>query len=123
MMKLPARSTLALALALLVAAVIAQPAPAASQVLQLAVDGSPAGLDPHLVTAFNSTQIVLGPVYEGLTGIDKDLRVVPSLAQSWQVSADGKSYTFKLVDGATFHDGSKVEAADVVVSTNRVRSK
>lgn len=121
MMKLPARPSLALAL--LVTAVIAQPAPAASQVLQLAVDGSPAGLDPHLVTAFNSTQIVLGPVYEGLTGIDKDLRVVPSLAQSWQVSADGKTYTFKLVDGATFHDGSKVEAADVVASLNRVLSK
>src|SRR3954471_24038429 len=118
MMKLPARSTLALAL--LVAAVIAQPAPAASQVLQLAVDGSPAGLDPHLITAFNSAQIVFGPVYEGLTGIDKDLRVVPGLARSWQISADGKTYTFKLIDGATFHDGSRVEAADVVASLNRV---
>ena len=94
-----------------------------AQVLQLAVDGSPAGLDPHLVTAFNSTQIVLGPVYEGLTGIDKDLRVVPGLAQSWQVSPDGKTYTFKLVDGASFHDGSKVEATDVVASLNRVLSK
>lgn len=112
----------AFALALFGSVAIWQPAPASAQVLQLAVDGSPAGLDPHLVTAFNSTQIVLGPVYEGLTNIDKDLRVVPLLAQSWQVAPDGKTYTFKLVDGATFHDGSKVEATDVVASFNRVLS-
>jgi peptide/nickel transport system substrate-binding protein len=113
----------AVALALFGSATAWQPTSAAAQVLQLAVDGSPAGLDPHLVTAFNSAQIVFGPVYEGLTAIDKDLRVAPSLAQSWQVSPDGKTYTFKLVDGATFHDGSKLEAADVVASFNRVLSK
>jgi peptide/nickel transport system substrate-binding protein len=113
----------AFALALLASIAVWQPTSAAGQVLQLAVDGSPAGLDPHLITAFNSTQIVFGPVYEGLTSIDKDLRVVPGLAQSWQVSPDGKTYTFKLVNGATFHDGSPVEAADVVASLNRVLSK
>lgn len=121
MTKLHARS--ALAFALLGSVAIWQPTFANAQVLQLAVDGSPAGLDPHLVTAFNSAQIVLGPIYEGLTGIDKNLHVVPGLAQSWQVSADGKTYTFKLVDSATFHDGTKVEAADVVASFNRVLSK
>ena len=112
-----------LALGLLGSAALSLPTPTAAQVLQLAVEGSPAGLDPHLITAFNSAQIVLGPVYEGLTGVDKDLRVVPALAQSWQVSADGKTYTFKLAEGATFHDGSKLEAADVVASLNRVLSK
>src|SRR5215471_2149688 len=121
MTKLQANS--ALALALLTSIALWQPTSATGQVLQLAVDGSPAGLDPHLITAFNSTQIVFGPVYEGLTSIDKDLRVVPGLAQSWQVSPDGKSYTFKLVNGATFHDGSPVDAADVVASLNRVLSK
>ena len=122
MTKLHARSALALAL-LGSVAIWQSTTSAGAQVLQLAVDGSPAGLDPHLVTAFNSSQIVAGPVYEGLTGVDKDLRVVPGLAQSWQVSPDGKTYTFKLVDGATFHDGSKLEAADVVASFNRVLSK
>jgi len=120
MMRLHAGSALALAL---LGSLAISPIPAAAQVLQLAVDGSPAGLDPHLITAFNSAQIVSGPIYEGLTGIDKDLRVVPGLAQSWQISSDGKTYTFKLVDGATFHDGSKLEAADVVASLNRVLSK
>jgi peptide/nickel transport system substrate-binding protein len=96
---------------------------AQAQVLEAAVDGSPAGLDPHLITAFNSFQIVNGTIYEGLTAIDKDLRIVPGLAQSWTMTPDGKVYTFKLVSGATFHDGSAMTADDVVASLNRVVSK
>lgn len=113
-----------IAAALAAAAVLASPLPAArAQVLQLAVDGSPAGLDPHIITAFNSFAVVNGTIYEGLTAIDKDLRVVPALAQSWTVSPDGKSYTFRLVAGATFHDGKPMSAEDVVASLNRVNSK
>lgn len=97
--------------------------PALAQTMQVAVDASPAGLDPHIITAFSSFQIVNGTIYEGLTVIDKDLRVAPALAQSWTVAADGKTYTFRLVPGATFHDGAAVEAADVVASFNRVLSK
>jgi peptide/nickel transport system substrate-binding protein len=89
----------------------------------VAVDASPAGLDPHIVTAFPSFQVINGTVYEALTMIDKDLRVVPGLAKSWAISADGKTYTFALVSGATFHDGTTMEAADVVASLNRVLSK
>ncbi len=96
---------------------------AQAQVLEAAVDGSPAGLDPHIITAFNSFQIVNGTIYEGLTTIDKDLRIVPGLAQSWTIAADGKSYVFKLVAGATFHDGTPMTADDVVASLNRVASK
>ena len=96
---------------------------ARAQPLQLAVDGSPAGLDPHIITAFNSFAIVNGTIYEGLTNIDKDLRVTPALAQSWTISPDGKTYTFRLVSGATFHDGKPMEAADVVASLNRVLSR
>lgn len=116
-------TTTALALTLGAGALFATPAATQAQVLQLAVDASPAGLDPHIVTAFTSFQVVNGTIYEGLTNIDKDLRVVPALAQSWTMSPDGKSYTFKLVSGATFHDGKPVEAADVVASLNRVVSK
>src|SRR5215213_7395456 len=79
-----------------------------AQVLEIAVEASPAGLDPHIATAFTSTQVVSGTIYEGLTAIDKDLRVVPSLAKSWTVSPDGKTYVFNLVAGATFHNGSPV---------------
>jgi peptide/nickel transport system substrate-binding protein len=98
-------------------------APAKAQILEAAVDGSPAGLDPHIITAFNSFQIVNGTIYEGLTQIDKDLRTVPALAESWTVAPDGKTYTFKLRPNVTFHDGTKMEAADVVASINRVLAK
>jgi peptide/nickel transport system substrate-binding protein len=122
-------SAIAIGLALAIGAASAGSAPAQAQaqvqaqVLQLAVDASPAGLDPHIITAFTSFQIVNGTIYESLTMIDKDLRVVPGLAQSWSVSPDGKTYTFKLVTGALFHDGKAMEAADVVASLNRVLSK
>ena len=96
---------------------------ASAQVLEVAVDASPVGLDPHRATAFSTFQMINGTIYEGLTSIDKDLRVQPGLAASWTVSADGKTVTFKLRPGMTFHDGSKVEAADVVSTINRVLSK
>jgi peptide/nickel transport system substrate-binding protein len=91
--------------------------------LQIAIDSSPAGLDPHIVTAFNSVAIVSGTIYEGLTAIDKELQVTPGLAESWTVSADGLSYRFKLTSGVTFHDGSAMTAQDVVSSLMRVQSK
>ena len=91
--------------------------------LQIAVDASPAGLDPHIITAFSSAVIVNGTIYEGLTAIDKDLKVVPGLAESWTVSPDGLTYTFKLRPGVTFHNGAKMTADDVAASFRRVQSK
>ena len=110
-------------LALIMGLAMVAASPVRAQVLEIAVDTSPAGLDPHIITAFSSFQVVNGTIYEGLTTIDKDLRVAPALAKSWTVSPDGKTYTFALVSGATFHDGSPMEAADVVASLNRVVSK
>jgi peptide/nickel transport system substrate-binding protein len=93
---------------------------AGGQVLEIATDQSPVGLDPHVATAF-STQLVLSTIYEGLTAIDADLRTIPALAESWTVSPDGLTYRFILRSGATFHDGAKVTPADVVASVARVR--
>src|SRR5512139_2789853 len=89
---------------LLMAGAVALALPASAQVLELAVDSSPAGLDPHIITAFTSFQVVNGTIYEGLTAIDKDLRIGPSVAESWTVSPDGKSYVFKIRLGVTFHN-------------------
>jgi len=93
---------------------------ASAQVLEVATDGSPAGLDPHVVPAFN-TVLINKNIYEGLTAIDKDLKVVPSLATSWTISRDGLSYRFKLKPGVKFHNGKALSAADVVASLNRIR--
>ncbi len=94
--------------------------PAIAQVLEIATDQSPVGLDPHVATAF-STALIDSTVYEGLTAIDKDLRVVPSLAASWTVSPDGLVYTFKLRPGATFHNGRALTPQDIIANIERVR--
>ncbi|HZH09109.1 MAG TPA: ABC transporter substrate-binding protein [Microvirga sp.] len=102
---------------------VAAMATASAQVLEIGADLGPTGLDPHLITAFPSFMVVNGNIYEGLTAIDKDLKIIPSLAESWTVSEDGKTYTFKLRTGVKFHDGSAMEAADVVASVRRLQSK
>lgn len=91
--------------------------------LDIAIDSSPAGLDPHLITAFNSVVIVQSNIYEALTGVDANLSVVPALAESWEVSEDGTAYTFKLRAGVTFHDGSAMTADDVAASLRRVQDE
>ncbi len=107
---------------LFTAALLAGTAIVSAAPLQVAIDTAPAGLDPHLITAFNSVLIVQGNVYEGLTAVAKDLSIVPLLATSWDISDDGLSYTFHLAEGVTFHDGSTFDAEDVAASIRRVQN-
>lgn len=109
-----------LGFALLTTTMLAGAAEAAT--LGVAIDSSPAGLDPHLITAFNSVVIVQSNIYEALTAVDKDLAIVPGLAESWTVSDDGLTYTFKLREGVVFHDGSTMDGEDVAASIRRVQS-
>ena len=62
------------------------------------------------------TQMVAGNIYEGLLRYSPKLDPLPGLAESWTVSEDGKIYTFKLVKGATWHDGKPFTSADVLFS-------
>jgi len=74
--------------------------------------------DPH-----NSAQIdsnVLHHVLEGLAAYGKDLKIVPLLADSWDVSPDYKTYTFHLVKGKKFHNGQEMTAEDVKFSYDRL---
>jgi peptide/nickel transport system substrate-binding protein len=102
----------------LIAALLA-PLVVQAQTLELATDQSPVGLDPQVATAF-STALIDSNIYEGLTGIDRDLRVVPALAASWTISPDGLTYDFVLRD-AKFHNGRAVTPDDVVKNIERVR--
>ncbi|HBU55867.1 MAG TPA: ABC transporter substrate-binding protein, partial [Sulfitobacter sp.] len=52
-----------------------------------------------------------------------DGSVVPGLAQSWEISDDGLTYTFKLQSGVTFHDGTTMDAADVKFSLDRINAE
>ena len=78
----------------------------------------PPTLDPHLTTDATSAQIII-EVFGGLVTIDRDLNVVPDLAEDWDVSSDGLVYTFYLRPDATFHDGRPVTAEDFRWSLER----
>jgi peptide/nickel transport system substrate-binding protein len=95
---------------------------ARAQTLEAATEASPVGLDPHVATAF-ATIMINSNIYEGLTAIDKDLRVVPELAESWTISGDKRSYTFKLRQGVVFHNGDPFSGKDVIASVKRVLDK
>ena len=85
--------------------------------VQLFVD--PPTLDPHLTTDATSARIIV-EVFGGLVTIDPNLDIVPDLAESWDISEDGRVYTFHLRPDAVFHDGKPVTARDVQWSLERV---
>ncbi len=89
---------------------------AGGRLVRLFID--PPTLDPHLTTDATSAQIIV-EVFGGLVTIDTSLNVVPDLAESWDTSADGLVYTFRLRPDAKFHDGKRVTAEDVRWSLER----
>lgn len=77
------------------------------------------GLDPHKQTAFSSFR-VLELIYDPLLALDKDLNVVPNLAESWKWSDDGLTLTLKLRTNVKFHNGDPLTADDVKFSYERI---
>ena len=75
-------------------------------ILVLALDNGPFSMDPAIAQESQSIQYI-SQVFGGLIALDADLNVVPNLA-TWEVSEDGLTYTFTIVDGARFHDGRAV---------------
>jgi peptide/nickel transport system substrate-binding protein len=76
-------------------------------------------MSPWKATQFQAVA-VLGLIYGTLTELDQNLNVVPGLAQSWESSADGKTLTFHLRDGVTFHSGAPLTSADVKASLDGI---
>lgn len=76
----------------------------------------PTSLDITSVAGAALPQLLLDNVYEGLLSRDADGKIVPKLAQDYDVSPDGLTYTFTLRDGPTFADGSPLTSADVAWS-------
>jgi peptide/nickel transport system substrate-binding protein len=60
-----------------------------------------------------NTDTVLHHIFETLVGFRADLSIGPALAEAWTVSDDGRTYTFTIREGATFHNGDPVTSADV----------
>ncbi len=80
---------------------------------------SPSGIDPH-VNASSELGIVLSSVYDPLVWETPDKTFVAGLAESWEVTPDGKTYTFHLSHDVAFHDGSPLNAAAVKANFDRI---
>lgn len=75
-------------------------------------------LDPAQINQVLQFQVASN-VFSGLMHIDANLVAQGDLAESWEVSEDGKTYTFKLREGVTFHNGDAFTADDVLFTFNR----
>lgn len=91
--------------------------------ITVAMQLEPPHLDPTSAAAGAIDSVLYSNVFEGLTRFMGDGSVVPGLAESWEISEDGKEYTFKLRSGVTFHDGSAMDAEDVKFSLDRARAE
>jgi peptide/nickel transport system substrate-binding protein len=96
---------------------------AAKDSLTLAMVLEPPHLDPTAGAAAAIDEVVYANIFEGLTRIDRDGAVQPALAESWTVSDDGLTYTFKLHEGVTYHDGTAFDSGDVKFSFDRAMAE
>ena len=89
------------------------------QTLTYAQGADPRGLDPALVDDGESSKPIV-QMYEGLTKFgDSNTEVEPCLAESWDISEDGLTYTFHLRQGVKFHDGTDFNAEAVKYNIDR----
>jgi len=79
-------------------------------------------LDPGTADNGFTTALMYG-VHGFLTEVGSDGSLQPSLAESWEASADAASWTFRLRKGVTFHSGKTLTADDVVAAINHHRGK
>lgn len=121
-MRLTRRFLLTATAATMATAVLWRPALAQTPpgVLIVGQIAEPKSLDPQAVTAANDFRILVN-LYDGLVRFkDGTLEVEPALAESWEVSEDGQTYTFMLREGVTFHDGTPVDAEAVKFTFDRM---
>lgn len=89
--------------------------------LEVAFNAQPPTMDPLMTTAV-VTRDVTRHIYESLVTMNENYEVEPMLAESYDVSEDGKTITFKLRDGIKFHNGAEMTVEDVVASLDRWRN-
>ena len=117
------RSLLAIVACLAVAIVAADAGTAAAQkrggTLKVAYGNEIAGLDFHVTPGYEMVWVATN-VGCGLISMTPDGKFVPDVAESWTISPDGLLYTFKLRKNVLFHDGTKVDAAAVKFTIDRI---
>ncbi|HIP38155.1 MAG TPA: ABC transporter substrate-binding protein [Desulfocapsa sulfexigens] len=117
------KKTLSLLLCILTCglAISLLPGSASSKTLKWAFQGDANSLDPH---SLNETFLIgyLGNIYEGLVRRGPDLKIEPSLAESWEL-VEPTRWRFHLRKGVKFHNGNDFNADDVIFSFARTRTE
>jgi peptide/nickel transport system substrate-binding protein len=117
------RGAVAAALAAGLALCAAVPAHAqARKQITAAMSAEVAVLDPHFSTNYTTRDFAY-MVFDTLFTMDSKGVIRPQMVDSYQTSADGLTWNFKLRDGLAFHDGAPVTAADAVASIKRWGSR
>lgn len=109
------RSALALAASLLATTAVQ------AQTLRVGLQDDADILDPHKSRTYVG-RIVYTALCDKLVDVTPELTFVPQLATSWTTSDDGRTLTFKLRQGVTFHDGAAFDAAAVKANLDRART-
>ena len=118
-MKLTVKPAFCVALALSIALGFAQGYEASAETLRFRLNAEPATLDWSLARSSHETYLIMN-LMEGLVAESAELQPQPALAQSWEVSPDGKTYTFQIRPGVKWSDGRILKAQDFVDSWSRL---
>src|SRR5262249_12946794 len=110
-------------LAMLVALAGLSPGARADTTLVIAIAADPTGFDPEAVLN-NTSGFVMGTIYDSLVKYKRGtVEPEPGLAERWEVSPDGLTYTFHLRKGVKFHDGTPLTAQNYVKTIKRLLDK
>jgi oligopeptide transport system substrate-binding protein len=90
----------------------------AGQTLRLAQTTEPTTFDPAQVQDGPTIEVLM-QVFDGLVQWTPENKLAPALAEKWEVSPDGRTFTFHLRPGVKFHNGRELKASDFVYSMNR----
>jgi ABC-type transport system substrate-binding protein/methyl-accepting chemotaxis protein len=94
------------------------PVPERGGHLRFAMRASQVALDPATVSSTSRVE-VLSNIFEGLVQFGERAEIRPAIAERWEISPDGRVYTFYLRESARFHNGRRVRADDVKYSFER----
>lgn len=94
-----------------------------NQVIKYNLDNEPNSLDPQVCNDYAANTVIMN-IFEGLVRLDENDNIIPGVATSWDVSADGLTYTFHLRESAAWSDSEKtsVTAEDFVFGFQRALS-
>jgi len=91
---------------------------AAEKVLKIGLTQDPTNLNPMMMQGVYAESLA-GNIFDTLISFKEDAKTAqPLLAESWEISPDGKTYTFHLRHGVTFHNGQPFTSADVKYTFN-----